>query len=191
MKKLARRYGEGTLQLARIPSARYPDPAEFQPWETCMTMNKTWAYNPTDRAYKPSAQLIRNLVQVVGRGGNYLLNIGPTPEGRFPPEAEERLGEIGTWMGTNRQALHDTTYGPLQGLPFATTTAKHGVMFLHVLEWPTTGQIVLEGLDPVDSVSLLATGENLGFSRSGGKLAIEVPLQPPDPAVSVLAIRMA
>ena len=85
LKKLARRYGEGNLQLARIPSAPYPDPEDFQPWETCMTMNKTWAYNPTDRAYKPAAELIRNLVKVTGRGGNDRLNIGPTPEGEFPP----------------------------------------------------------------------------------------------------------
>lgn len=189
MKKLARRYGEGTLQFARIPSARYPDSAEYQPWETCMTMNRTWAYNPTDRAYKTSAQLIRNLVQVVGRGGNYLLNIGPTPDGIFPPEARERLGEIGEWMDNNREALHDTTYGPLQELPFATTTAKRGVIYLHVLEWPTTGRIVLDGLDPVDYVSVLVTGETLRHTHSAGRLAIEVPLQPPDPVVSVLAIR--
>ena len=149
IKKLAQRYGEGSLQLARIPSARCPNPADFQPWETCMTMNKTWAYNPTDRAYKPSAQLIRNLVKVVGRGGNYLLNVGPTPEGTFPPEAEERLRQIGEWMDTNSQAIHDTTYGPLQDISFATTTTKPGVIYLHLLDWPANGQIVLEGLDSV------------------------------------------
>ncbi|NIV32402.1 MAG: hypothetical protein GWN58_24060 [Anaerolineae bacterium] len=188
-KKLARRYGEGTLQLARIPSARYPDPADFQPWETCMTMNKTWAYNPTDKAYKPTSQLIRNLVKVAGRGGNYLLNVGPTPEGKFPTEAEERLGEIGKWMAANHEAIHDTTYGPLQDIPFATTTAKAGVIYLHLLEWPASGQIVLERLAEVSSISLLATGEQLNSSQSGGRLAIEVPRQAPDPVISILAIR--
>ena len=187
-KKLARRYSEGSLQLARLPSARYPDPADFQPWETCMTMNKTWAYNPTDNAYKPSSQLIRNLVKVVGRGGNYLLNIGPTPKGEFPPEAEERLRQIGEWMATHHQAIHDTTYGPLQDLAFAATTARRGVIYLHVLEWPTTGRIVLEGLDPVSSISLVATGEQVACSHSGGRLVIEVPRQAPDPVVSILAI---
>jgi alpha-L-fucosidase len=189
IKKLAQRYGEGSLQLEHIPSARCPSPADFQPWETCMTMNKTWAYNPTDRMYKASAQLIRNLVKVVGRGGNYLLNVGPTPEGRFPPEAVERLRQIGEWMNTNSQAIHDTTYGPLQDVPFATTTAKLGVIYLHLLEWPANGQIVLEGLDSVSSISLLATGEQLAFSQLDGKLAIEVPHQAPDPVVSILVIR--
>ena len=186
--KLAQRYGEGNLRLSRIPSARYPDLADFQPWETCMTINRTWAYNPTDRAYKPSSQLIRNLVNVVGRGGNYLLNIGPTPEGRFPPEAEQRLCEIGQWMTINSQAIHDTTYGPLQDVPFAVTTARPGVIYLHVLERPADSQLVLEGLDEVSSIRLLATGEQLTFSQSGGRLVIEVPHRAPDPVVSILAI---
>jgi alpha-L-fucosidase len=153
-----------------------------------MTMNKTWAYNPTDRAYKPSAQLVRNLVQVVGRGGNYLLNIGPTPEGKFPPEAEERLAAIGQWMAANHKAIHDTTYGPLQDIPFATTTTKRGAVYLHVLAWPASGQIVLEELDEVSSISVLATGEQLTFGQCGGELVIKVPRQAPDPAISVLAI---
>ena len=188
LKRMAQRYGEGSLQLARIPSAPYPAPADFQPWETCMTMNKTWAYNPTDRAYKPSRQLIRNLVKVVGRGGNYLLNIGPTPEGRFPPEAEERLSEIGEWMAANSQAIHDTMYGPLQDISFTTTTAEPDTVYLHVLDWPATGQIVLEGLDSAGSTTLLATGEQLNSSQSGGKLVIEAPRQAPDPVVSILAL---
>ena len=189
LKKLAKRYGEGSLQLARIPSAHYPGPEDFQPWETCMTMNKTWAYNPTDRAYKPPAELIRNLVKVAGRGGNYLLNIGPTPEGNFPPEAEERLGQIGQWMATNNQAIHDTTYGPPLDIPVATTTAKPGVIYVHMLEWPTSGQIVLGNLDAASSVSLLATGERLAFRQTGDQLEIQVPRQAPDPVVSILAIR--
>jgi alpha-L-fucosidase len=188
LRKLARRYGEGGLQLAPIPSARYPDAADFQPWETCMTMNRTWAYNPTDNAYKPAGQLIRNLVKVVGRGGNYLLNVGPTPEGVFPPEAEERLGQIGQWMAANGQALHGTTHGPLQDLTFGTTTARGGDVYLHVLEWPTTGQIVLEGTEPVGAVSLVATGEQVAFSYTGRRLVIDVPLQAPDPVVSILAL---
>ena len=153
-----------------------------------MTMNRTWAYNPTDRAYKPSTQLVRNLVEVAGRGGNYLLNIGPTPEGKFPPEAEERLAEIGQWMAANREAIHDTTYGPLQDIPFATTTAKRGAIYLHMLEWPANGQIVLEVRDEVSSISLLATDEQLAFSQPGDKLVIVVPRQAPDPVITILAI---
>ena len=185
----AQRYGEGNLQLVHIPSARCPNPADFQPWETCMTMNRTWAYNPTDRAYKPAAHLTRNLVKVVGRGGNYLLNVGPTPEGTFPPEAEERLRQIGEWMDMNSEAIHDTTYGPLQDIPFATTTAKPGVVYLHLLDWAADGQIILEGLDSVSSISLLATGEQLTFIQLDGKLVIEAPIQAPDPVVSILVIR--
>lgn len=191
IKKLAQRYGEGNLQLARIPSAPCPPPEDFQPWETCMTMNKTWAYNPTAMAYKPSAQLIRNLARVAGKGGNYLLNIGPTPEGLFPPEAEERLRQIGEWMAANSQAIHDTTYGPLQNLPFATTTARPGVVYLHLWDWPANGQIALEGLKSVSAISVLASGEQLAFHQDGARLVIEVPGRAPDPVISILAIHIA
>jgi alpha-L-fucosidase len=189
VKKAAQRYAEGKLKLARVPVAAQPPPETFQPWETCMTMNKTWAFNPRSQDYKPARQLIRNLVEVVSRGGNYLLNVGPTPQGTFPPEAEARLREIGRWMAANGQAIHNTTYGSLQDLPFARTTARGDVVYLHVLDWPAGGQIVIDYLaGTVSAVSLLAGDEPLAFDHQSGRLVIQGPAQAPDEAVSVVAI---
>ena len=190
-KRLARRYAQGNLQLANLPTASYPHREKFQPWETCMTMNRTWAYNPTDEDYKSSARLIYSLVEVASRGGNYLLNVGPTPQGTFPPEVVERLKQIGAWMDTNGEAIHGTTYGPLQHLLFGRTTAKEDAVYLLVWDWPSSGKINLGAMPGVVSgVSLLAGQEPLPFNQPGNNLTIRIPHQPPDSPVSVLAIHL-
>jgi alpha-L-fucosidase len=189
VKRAAQRYAEGELKLARVPVAAQPHAGAFQPWETCMTMNKTWAFNPRSQDYKPAAQLIRNLVEVVSRGGNYLLNVGPTPQGTFPPEAEDRLREIGRWMAVNGQAIQGTTYGPLQDLSFARTTARGDTVYLHILDWPAGGQITIDGwTGAVSSVSLLAGDESLAFRHDAERLTIWGPAQAPDEAINIVAI---
>jgi alpha-L-fucosidase len=191
LKRWARRYAEGSLQLANVPTASYPSPHRFQPWETCMTMNRTWAYNPEDDAYRPAGQLIYNLVEIASRGGNYLLNVGPSPQGTFPPQAVERLSAIGRWMAVNAESIHGATYGPLQHLLFGRTTAKGDTVYLHVYDWPSSGRISLGAMPgQVSEVVLLAEDETLPFEQRGNHFAIQVPAEAPDPVISVLAIRL-
>jgi len=174
-----------TGSTAGVPA----DPEDFALWETCMTINDTWAYNKNDRNFKSSTQLIRSLVEVASKGGNLLLNVGPTPEGTIQPEFEERLRAIGDWLRVNGESIYGTTYGPLQDLSFGRTTAKGKTIYLHVFEWPK-GNVELSGLTPqVSEVRLLAGGKRLEFRQSGGALSIKVPVQPPDAHVSVLAIK--
>ncbi len=166
-----------------------PDPADFRLWETCMTINNTWGYNKSDTQYKSATTLIRTLVEVASKGGNFLLNVGPTPEGTIQPEFQERLLEIGKWMKVNGEAIYGTTYGPLQTLPFGKTTAKGKTVYLHVFDWPQ-GKLEVPGLKAkVAKVTLLAGKKALKFDQAGDKLAIDVPAQAPDPHASVLAIR--
>lgn len=124
-----------------------PKPGEFRLWETCMTINRTWAYNQHDTDFKSVTDLIRALVEVAGKGGNFLLNVGPTPEGTIQPEFEERLLAIGQWLKVNGEAIYGTTYGPLQNLPFGRTTARGDMVYLHVFEWPAEG-LEFSGLRP-------------------------------------------
>jgi alpha-L-fucosidase len=164
------------------------DPDDFLLWETCLTINNTWAYNHNDRNFKSATQLIRSLVEVASKGGNLLLNVGPTPEGTIQPEFEERLRAIGEWLRVNGESIYGTTYGPLQNLTFGRATAKGKTIYLHVFEWPR-GNVELPGLTrQVSEVRLLAGGKPLKFRQSGEALTVEVPAQPPDPHVSVLAI---
>ena len=101
-----------------------------------MTINDTWAYNKNDTKFKSTTELVRMLIDVASKGGNFLLNVGPTPEGTIQPEFEERLLAIGEWLKVNGEAIYGTTYGPLQELASGRTTAKGKTVYLHVFDWP-------------------------------------------------------
>ena len=167
-----------------------PKPEDFQLWETCMTINNTWAYNKHDHEYKSAQVLIRSLVEVASRGGNFLLNVGPQPDGAIQPEFRDRLQAIGNWLALNGDSIYGTTYGPIQGVPSIRVTAKKEKIFLHVFEWPSS-PLEIDGLKPkVLSAYLLGNGQPLKVRQSEGKLQIDTPLQTPDPNVSVIALRI-
>src|SRR5690606_38988616 len=99
----------------RTPEQKIPSQAELdgKDWETCMTMNRTWGYRKTDTSWKSAEALVRNLVESASKGGNYLLNIGPKPDGSFPQESVERLQAMGAWMKVNSEAIYATKRNPL------------------------------------------------------------------------------
>ena len=166
-----------------------PRPEDFQLWETCMTINNTWAYNMHDHDYKSAQFLIRALVEVASRGGNFLLNVGPQPDGVIQPEFQERLSAIGDWLATNGDSIYGTTYGPIQGNPAIRTTAKRETVFVHVFDWPSA-TLEISGLQPkVISARLLANGQSLKFTQSEQNLEIELSPQALDPDVTVIALR--
>jgi len=165
-----------------------PRPEDFQLWETCMTINNQWAYNVHDREFKSSQFLIRALVEVASRGGNFLLNVGPQPDGVIQPEFQERLHAIGDWMSVNGDSIYGTTYGPVQGMASLRTTAKGKKVYLHVFDWPSAA-LEITGLDAkVIAAHLLATGQSLTFRQDSGKLQIDVGNHAPDPNVSTIAL---
>ncbi len=96
LRQQIRKYQDGTLELSPLLKEPFPPPERFQPWETCMTMGQTWGYYPDETAWKAPSDLLRNLVEVASRGGNFLLNIGPTDRGSFPLETVQRLEYIGS-----------------------------------------------------------------------------------------------
>ena len=166
-----------------------PKPEDFQLWETCMTINNTWAYNMHDHDYKSAQFLIRGLVEVASRGGNFLLNVGPQPDGVIQPEFQERLRAIGEWLAVNGEAIYGTTYGPVQGVAALRTTAKGESLYLHVFDWPS-GALEISGVKPkVLSARLLAGGEPLKFRQTEESLTIDVPARAPDENVSVVALK--
>ncbi len=95
----------GPYENYRTPEQEVPDEVLPFPWETCMTMTQSWGHN-FEPEYKSARQLIHTLVDVVAKGGNFLLNIGPTPEGLWEKEAYKRLEEIGCWMDINGEAIY-------------------------------------------------------------------------------------
>jgi alpha-L-fucosidase len=98
---------EGRYQNYRTPEQEVPEKALDYVWETCMTMATSWSYVRNDE-YKPTSRLIPLLVDIVAKGGNLLLNIGPGPEGDLSPVALQRLKELGEWMKVNGEAIYAT-----------------------------------------------------------------------------------
>ena len=166
-----------------------PRPEDFRLWETCMTINNTWAYNKNDHNFKSEQTLIRSLVEVASRGGNFLLNVGPQPDGQIQPEFQQRLRAIGEWLTLNGDSIYGSTYGPVQGVSGLRTTAKGKSLYVHLFDWPAS-PCELTGIDArVMSARLLANGRPLTFRQTEGKLTIDLPAQAPDPNVSVIALK--
>ncbi|MDP2469981.1 MAG: alpha-L-fucosidase [Candidatus Palauibacterales bacterium] len=128
----------GEFENYRTPEQRVPDEALPYPWETNMTLTQSWGHN-FDPVYKTPEQIIQTLVEVVSRGGNYLLDVAPTPDGTFEDEAYAALAEIGQWMSVNGGAIYGTRsrepFGEGENVRF-TRTKDGATIFAFALEWP-------------------------------------------------------
>jgi alpha-L-fucosidase len=164
-------------------------------WETCMTMNDNWGFNKNDKNWKSAEDLLRKLADIASKGGNFLLNIGPTAEGLFPPEAVERLSQIGAWMSVNGESIYDTKASPFRSLTWGRCTQKPldggARLYLHVFSWPKDGKLVVPGiLNEPKYAYLLADKEKLHLlvRREEDALVIDLPSTPPDPINSVVVL---
>lgn len=167
-------------------------------WETCMTMNDHWGYNRRDTNWKSPAKLVRLLVDVASKGGNLLLNVGPTAEGVFPPASVDRLRDIGRWMRVNGEAIHGTEASPFPSLPWGRATRKEGHrgtrLYLHVFEWPADGRLVVPGVfnAPMGAFLLADTARTpLAVSREDDALVVGVPASPADTVAAVVVLDLA
>ena len=119
-------------------------------WESCMTMNDTWGYSSNDSNWKETSILIRNLIDIASKGGNYLLNVGPTSEGLLPQTSINRLKELGNWMKMNSEAIYGTSASPFSDINWGRVTQiKHEnitKLYLNVFNWPTDGRLTINGL---------------------------------------------
>jgi alpha-L-fucosidase len=160
-------------------------------WETCMTMNDTWGYKHYDHNWKSTEDLLHKLVDIASKGGNFLLNVGPTADGLIPAPSIERLAAIGEWMKVNSESIYGTTASPLGEVPWGRCTAKPGKLYLHVFYWPTNGKLEVSGLNKtVKKAYLLADKQHsaLPVSEDENKVAITVPSQAPDSVNTVIVL---
>lgn len=151
-----------------------PRPEEFQPWETCMTINNTWAYRPKDRNFKSAESLIRNMVEIISRGGNFLLDVGPQPDGRIQPEFVERLEAVGKWVHLNADAIYGSSFGPVQGENAFRTTTRLSNVYAFVMD-SSAATIEIKGLvKKIGNIRHLATGQPLRFLQTVDAIRIDI-----------------
>ncbi len=162
-------------------------------WETCMTMNDTWGFKSYDDNWKSSEDLIRKLADIASKGGNFLLNVGPTPEGLIPQPSVDRLEAMGKWMAVNSESIYGTTASPI-GMPdWGRCTAKDDKLYLHVFNWPADGKLsVALPNASVAKAYLLADKKKtkLPVTSDSAKVVVSVPQTAPDAVDSVIVLTL-
>ena len=182
--------GDTETPEQHIPATGFKD----RDWETCMTMNDTWGYKSYDHNWKSVETLLRHLVDIVSKGGNYLLNVGPTAEGLIPEPSVERLQAIGQWMKVNGDSIYTTTTQRLwKRYPFnGRATVKGNTLYLHVFQWPEGGLKVAGLLGEIASVKALDPSIRLGkpeSTREDDQTILTIPTpENPDPIDTVIAV---
>jgi alpha-L-fucosidase len=200
--------GDTETPEQHIPAQGYPG----SDWETCMTMNSTWGFKKDDDDWKSTETLIRNLCDIASKGGNYLLNVGPTSEGLIPQPSLDRMAEIGRWMKVNGEAIYGsgpTPFGAEAG-EFSKTekdkkgkpkffpawewraTTKPGKIYLAIFKWPADGKFELPGLQSrVKNAYLLADREKpLDMRTSATRVSLSLPEKAPDAIASVVCLEI-
>jgi alpha-L-fucosidase len=188
---MARRHQPGLLVVDRTVTGRYenyrtpeqeiPEKPLPYPWETCMTMGSSWSYNPKD-VYKSPHRLIHLLVDIVSKGGNFLLNIGPSPEGEFAPEALDRLRAIGEWMAVNGEAIYGTRpIAPFKEAKTCFTSLPDGTVHAIYLadedETAPPAKLMLTSLAPAEgtTVRMLGVREPVRWEKVGKGALLTLP----------------
>ncbi len=158
------------------------------PWEACMTIGSSWGYKRNDSPLKSSAELIRALVDVVSRGGNLLLNVGPNPDGEIPEPLVVRLQEIGAWLDTNGESIYGTERSPFENLPTGKCTTKGSRLYIHLESHPGTA-IQLPGLqNEIKGAWFLKTKQKLNYDNT--KKIIHLPEALCDEVVCTIAVEL-
>jgi alpha-L-fucosidase len=166
------------------------------PWETCQTFSGSWGYYRDETSWKSPAQLLELLIESVSKGGNLLLNVGPTARGTFDYRAQERLKAMGEWMKINGRSIYGCTEAPAEFTPPANTLLTYNPvtkrLYVHLLAYPL-GRITLKDMgDKVKYVQFLHDASEIittrGREDSKNDLSLVLPVLKPPVEIPVLEV---
>jgi alpha-L-fucosidase len=200
----------GILINDRLPGqGDFTTPEQFIPhkpprgkWETCMTMNESWGYNPSDGEYKTVREIVHNICEVTSKGGNMLINLSPRGDGTLPPEQVERAGAVGEWMERNGESVVGTRPGLEPWQFYGPSTRRKKTVYLHLLYRPyETVKVRGIRVKRVKSATVLGSGRPLEFTSRisvrdellhipwpKGELTIRIPEEELDPVATIIAL---
>ena len=181
----------------QVKVARWPEiNGKKVPWETCQTFSGSWGYYRDETSWKSPAQLIELLIESVSKGGNLLLNVGPTARGVFDYRAQDRLKAIGDWMKFNSRSVYNCTEAPAEFTPPANTLLTYNPdtkrLYIHLLDYPM-GSLTLSNMaDKIKYIQFLHDASEIQFSRGEGEnkndLYLDLPILKPNVEIPVLEV---
>jgi alpha-L-fucosidase len=186
------RVGNGVGDYLDYGDGEIPAKKSDKVWEALFTHNDSWGYVDMDHNWKSTKEIVRMLSEINGKGGNFLLNVGPKGDGTLPRESVEVFRHTGEWISRNKEAVYATGYSPFQEFPWGTCTSKPGELYLQVHQWPQNSVLTIPGIrTSVKSANLLASGEKLRYKNGENELIIYLPERMPDPVNTVIRVTYA
>jgi len=160
------------------------------PLETCETMNNSWGFNLQDKNYKSTKNLIRYLVKAAGHNSNFLLNVGPMPNGKIQPEFIATLNEIGKWMEKYGETVYGTRGGPVSPKTWGVTTQKGNKVYVHIMSPEDNNLLIPDFGKKVKAVYHFDTGTKIRFRQDGFGTALSIPESIIDDTDTILVIEL-
>ncbi len=162
-------------------------------WETPQTLNRTWGFSKFDQEWKTPANVVQRLVEVVSKGGNYLLNIGPMGDGSVPAPSVAVLEQVGSWVRKNGASIYGTSACPLEDFPWGRCTVQGAKIYLHALSRPGDGVLRVNGLktEVKQAYLLMDPASKLKFNRQNGVISVNVGMQGWDEFDTVVVLELA
>ena len=160
------------------------------PLETCETMNNAWGFNLMDKKFKSTRDLVHYLVRAAGSNANFLLNVGPMPNGKIQPEFVTHLREVGQWIEKNGESIYGTRGGPITSRPWGVTTRKGNLVYVHVLDWQDSVLALPPMPQQVKQATLLKDGSRVEFTATNDSVLLKLPRSSADEYDRIIVLEL-